>query len=170
VAILCEEPERLQQEPLSKVRITISEFESLDKEQRMRLLIDELQRATGSGQKHGAEKFEVILDRFGLAGPIDPDVKKDMRELQHVRNVIVHRASRADRRLVEACPWMDLKIGDAVKIRHDDFMRYYAALEDYLGLVVLRLGLAYDIDYSDLVEKLPPRVQAVYQQMVEKQV
>ena len=167
VGILCEEPERLQKEPFSKVRISISDFEQLDKEQRMRLLFDELQRSTGGGQKYGADKFEGLLDRFGLSGPLDPEIKKDMREIHHVRNVIVHRASRADRRLVEGCPWMGLHVGDLVTVSHEAFARYFVALEDYLGIITLRLGLRYQMDQSKALGHLPERVKGVYQQMLE---
>jgi hypothetical protein len=166
VVLLCEEPERLQKEPLSKVRISIAEFEVLDQEQRMRLLLDEMQRNAG-GQKYGTDKFDGVLGRFGLSGPLDPEVKKDMRELHHVRNVIVHRASRADRRLVDGCPWMGLKIGDVVQVRHEDFERYFTALEEYFGVIIIRLGLFYKIDYSDLTDKMTPRVRAIYQQMMD---
>src|SRR5580700_5191503 len=39
IGILCNEPELLRNEPFSKVRIPLAEFETLDKEERMRILL-----------------------------------------------------------------------------------------------------------------------------------
>src|ERR1700731_2179596 len=71
VGILINEPELLQDQAFGKVRISLAEFEVLDKEDRMRLLLEELARAQGTTRKQGVDKFEALLDRFQLSGPLD---------------------------------------------------------------------------------------------------
>jgi len=132
IGMLLEEPELLQNEAFSKVRIPLVEFETLEKEERMRLLIAELERGQGLGRKHGVDAFEALLAQVKLSGAVDPEIKKTLWEMHHVRNVIVHRGSLADRRLVQGCPWMGLKVGDRIIISHRALHKYDHALGEYL--------------------------------------
>jgi hypothetical protein len=82
--------------------------DNTEKDERMRLLIQELQR---SQYQYGTGSFEHVLNQFQLSGKVDPRIKQTIWEMLNIRNVIIHRGSVADRRLVEGCPWMELKIG-----------------------------------------------------------
>jgi len=73
--------------------------------------------------------------------------------MYHVRNVIVHRGSVADRRLILACPWLNLKAGDKVEITHEILGKYFKALNDYLMIVIRRLGVKYDVDIDALIRR-----------------
>jgi hypothetical protein len=64
--------------------------------------------------------------------------------MNHVRNVLVHRDSRADLRLIQACPSINLKVGDRVLITHERYDYYSNALIDYIRLLICRLGIRYD--------------------------
>jgi len=65
----------------------------------MRIIVSEIQRAQRSGLTQGVDAFEKVLRVFALDGSVDGGIKKRLWEFNHVRNVIVHRAARADSRL-----------------------------------------------------------------------
>jgi hypothetical protein len=49
-----------------------------------------------------------------------------------MRNAIVHRGGKADRRLSESCPWLGLKVGDPIRVDHVKYGRYVEAAHKYL--------------------------------------
>jgi hypothetical protein len=87
VAFLMNDSEILKNEAFSKIRLPLSEFKMLEKEERMRFLINEFERNQGTNRKHGVDMFEILFEPFGLGGTVKPEVKKNMREMHHVRNV-----------------------------------------------------------------------------------
>jgi hypothetical protein len=142
VGILMNEPKHLQHPSFSKVRIPLAEFEALEKEDRMRLLLAESQRL--SNRKNGIDAFESMLESFLLSGPVNVDIRQDVWEMNHVRNVIVHRNSAADRRLVKSCPWLGLTIGEKVVINTAQLDRYGHALCEYVSALLNRLKNRYE--------------------------
>ena len=93
VGTLMNEPTLLQAEAFSKIRIPLTEFEVLEKDERMRFLVEELERGQGLGKKQGVDGFEMLLEHVTLGGPVDAEIKKTLWEIYHVRNVIVHRGA-----------------------------------------------------------------------------
>lgn len=146
VGILVSEPSALQREEFAKVKVPLADFETLDKEERMRLVLTEATRNQGIGRRQGVDVFEHTLMLFDLSGPVEGDVKKSMLEMHHLRNVIVHRASYADRRLVQSCPWLGLKTGENVYVSHNDLGRYRSVLLEYVVTLARRLGTRYGVD------------------------
>jgi hypothetical protein len=146
VAILMNEPELLRSEAFSKIRIPLAEYETLEKEERMRILVEELERGQGLGKLQGVGGLEKLLAYVDLSGDVEANTKKTLWEMQNIRNVIVHRGSVADKRLIQNCPWLGLKVGDAVVVRHDSLHKYDLALHDYLLTIIRRLGVKYDVD------------------------
>jgi hypothetical protein len=59
-------------------------------------------------------------------------------ELQQLRHTIVHRASFADRKLVEACPWLGLIPGERIFISHEQYRRLVVAVDKYVTVVIQR--------------------------------
>jgi hypothetical protein len=151
VGIMLNEPDVLKKEVFAKIRVPLVDFETKDKEERMRFLIAELGR--NLGRKNGVDAFEVLLQQFDLSGDIDEEVRKLIWQTHHLRNVLVHRASRADRRLVEGCPWLQLKINDPVSISHEMLGRCGRAITDYVLTVTHRLGKRYGVDTHELIRK-----------------
>jgi hypothetical protein len=146
VAFLMNDSEILKNEAFSKIRLPLSEFKMLEKEERMRFLINEFERNQGTNRKHGVDMFEILFEPFGLGGTVKPEVKKNMREMHHVRNVLVHRGDKADRRIVEGCPWLGLRVGDIVAVRHEQFGRYMHALIEYVLELLDRLDHKFGYD------------------------
>jgi hypothetical protein len=110
VAFLMNDPSTLSNEIFSKIKLPLAQFELFDKEERMRFLFTEFEKGVATG-KHGVKRVEMLLQPFGLTGVVEPETARLIRELHFVRNVLVHRASIADRRIVEGCPWLKLTIG-----------------------------------------------------------
>ncbi len=146
VKILLNEPKLLKNQAFGKVRIPLADFQSSDKEGRIRYLLAEITRNQGPGRKQGVDAFESLLDFLALSGVVEDELKKTIWEMHNIRNVIVHRASCADTRLVEACPWLNLKIGERVIVSHDTLGRYGAALCQYALNIAHRLGARYGVD------------------------
>lgn len=153
VGVLLNESDLLGSDAFSKVRIPLVEFEVLDREERIRFLVEELGRGQGMGKKQGTEGFEAALNLVGLAGSVEPEVRKTIWEINYIRNVIVHRGSIADRRLVQACPWLNLKAGDRVKITHEMLHRYFEILHEYLMTIIRRLGSKHCVDIDGLIAR-----------------
>jgi hypothetical protein len=149
VGILLNEPDILRKDTFAKIKVSLADFESRDKEERMRFLISEIDRTLA--RKNGIDAFEGLLQHFDLSGEVDDEVRKLIWQMHHIRNVIVHRASRADRRLVEACPWLSLKVNDIVVVS-DSMLRELAMATAKYGLTVIhRLGKRYDVDTHGLI-------------------
>jgi hypothetical protein len=145
VGILLNEPETLGMEELAKIRIPLAKFEELDKEERMRFILRELARAKTTAAGQGVTAFENLLQMFGLSGDVDDGVRKLLWEMNHVRNIIVHRDSYADLRLVQSCPWLNVKTGDRVLVDHERYGRYSDAICGYVGTLKVRLRKRYDV-------------------------
>jgi hypothetical protein len=77
--------------------------------------------------------FEALLDFVDLCGPIAESVSRDLRELEQVRNVIVHRNGVVDRRLVEVAYVVAAEIGDHLRLTRDDDVRYLGAIPENVG-------------------------------------
>lgn len=144
IGILVNEPKVLEKEEFARVKVPLSKYELLDHEERMRFLLSEVQRAQSSGIAQGVNTFENVLQVFDLSGPVEEDMRIGLWEMNHVRNVLVHRDSLADLRLIQACPYLNLKIGDRVLINHERYGHYTNILIDYIRLVICRLGKRYD--------------------------
>ncbi len=138
VAWLKYDQTELQQEQLAKIKVPLSQFLVLDEEERLRFLIAELQHRVGSTYARGLERFESMLNAFGLGGKLDEKYGRSIFELGEIRNVIVHRGGIVDRKVAEACPWLNLKIGDPVVVTHGMYAKYLEAIDSYLAEMVRR--------------------------------
>jgi hypothetical protein len=138
VGFLVNEPAFLNKEVFSKVKVPLAEFELLDKEERARFLLGEVERQRAA-RRYGVDRFEPLLEPFGLSGAVPDEIKKPIYACDHIRNVIVHRRSVVDRRLVESCPWLNAKIGDRIFVTARDFRMYHYYLWQYMEIVTRRL-------------------------------
>jgi len=91
-----------------------------------------------SEQRLALDCFEALLKVVGLAGKVEDKIRRDIYELQQLRHTIVHRASLADRKLVDACPWLELIPGGRIFISHEQYRRLMSAVNKYVPLVIQR--------------------------------
>jgi len=144
VGILCNEPETLKHPVFLKLKLSVAEFENLNQDERMRMVLSELVRSRAQGKRlQGVDYFEFILEPFSLSGPVEPDLKKSLRAMHNLRNIIVHRSSIADSRFVENCPWLGIKVGDSVSISSKQMWEFHRALPIYVSIIGRRLGARY---------------------------
>lgn len=145
VALISNEPVLLRNEQLSKIKIPLADYEPLDKEQRMRFLVTELQRTLRTAQRQGINAFESLLDCIGLSGSVSEPAKKSFWEMHHLRNIIVHHRSQADRAFIDACPWFGFKIGERISITVENMNLYTTMLAGYALDMVYRMAKRFDV-------------------------
>jgi hypothetical protein len=121
----------LRPEIRGKLTIKYGEYMMLDGDELSERLLLDVEQQVGARLQSGVAGFEAALDAFRLAGDIDAELKRTLWEAFHVRNVIVHRAGVADRRLVRNCPWLKLTPGDLVKVGAEKYGSYLAAIREY---------------------------------------
>lgn len=138
-AWLITKPDTLQRPGFSKIRVPIIEFQLLSAEDQMNYLIAEVQRDLRTEQRSGIARFERLLDAIGMGGSTSKEVSKAIYEAQQVRNVIAHRGGAADRKLVEACPWLELKPGQPLTVSHKKFAYYLRAIHIYVVDIMNRV-------------------------------
>jgi len=139
----------MEVEAVQKLRVRIGEYERLEGEDRFFYILDRLEQELSASLRSGVTRFETILEPFGLSGGVEDEVRRNVFELNHVRNVLVHRSGVADRRLVEACPWLGLSAGDPVKIDHRTYERYLGAVMNYDIELIARVGERFGVDMSE---------------------
>lgn len=132
VALLTSWPACREESAVRKIKGSLVEFATLDAEQQAVKLSELLAAELNSTFKPGVGKFECLLDAAGFGGPVDDAVKRNILELIESRNVMVHRAGKADPKFLERCPWLGLKVGDEVKVLHTQYQKYTLSCQWYL--------------------------------------
>ena len=117
---------------LSKLKGSLIEFKSASPDEQAEFLADTLKQAVDAPLKLGIGRFEAILVPVRLGGSVDENVKLTLFELSQVRNCVVHKSGIADRRLIEACPWLNAERGKELRVTDAMFHRYMMAVYWYL--------------------------------------
>ena len=144
------EPDAMKLEEVRKLKVELGLYEDLEISEKYSYLIELLEEKLKSKYKKGISRFEHLLAPFNLAGKVDERMRRNIFELQHVRNVLVHRRGITDRRLIEACPWLDLEIGQPLVIDHRTFMNYYSSVMDYSLTFNNRILKHFGLEHSNI--------------------
>jgi len=139
VAVLLYDPRAQSLDAIGRVKLSVGDFARLNEEQRARAILRDVQRSLGAEQRLGINAFEVVLTSVGFSGAVDKGVARSILELQQLRHIIVHRASVADRRFVEICPWLRTKVGQRIRITEKQFETLAIAAIAYLRIVADRV-------------------------------
>lgn len=123
---------------LQKIRVSVGEYDPLSEEERMRYVVGIAEREWSAALKPGAGRFDSLLKPFGLAPDRPAELTTTLLELAATRNVIVHRASVADKKFVDLCPWLNASVGQRVNVGSSDFQRFIMAASEYAALVVTK--------------------------------
>jgi hypothetical protein len=143
----------MQVQAIQKLRVRIGEYERLESEDRFFYIVDRLERELSAPLKTGITRFELLLEPFSLSGAVEEDVRRNLFELNEIRNTLVHRSGLADRRLVDSCPWLNLKVGDPVKVDHKMCKRYFESVIKYVLELILRVGEFFGVDMDEFRNK-----------------
>jgi hypothetical protein len=138
-------PGAWQKDAVKKLRVRLGEYEALDPPDRCLWAVDLLDQETSGPLKAGLGRFEGLLETFQLNGPVAEECRKRLFELSQVRHVVVHRRGKADRKLVNACPWLQLKPGDQIKISHEMWRQYNGAVGEYVLELIQRVRVAFGL-------------------------
>lgn len=118
IAIEClKRPEECKDSDLLRsLKGPLLEFSSASDDQRAEFLYSEIKVATRSPLKIGVGVFESILEPLGMGGPVDDLTKRLLLELQQKRHAFVHRRGVADKRFVDACPFLEYTVGQSISV------------------------------------------------------
>jgi hypothetical protein len=127
-AWLLNRPEAYSLAQIQRLRVSIGDYEPLDREERSFFIIELLDRELNAPLKQGCTRFESLLTPFGLSGPVQEKLARDMFELNQVRNLIVHRGGIVDRRFRANCPWLGLRLGDRFLVTQKNSAAYFESV------------------------------------------
>ncbi len=134
---------------VQKLKVRFGEYERLSDEDRSFFIVDRIEQEVVAPLTNGINRFEALLEPFGLSGKVKDEVRRDLFELSHVRNALVHRYGVADKRLAEGCPWLKLTVGDPLRVNHDQTRRYLRAAVQYNIELILRISEYFGDDVSE---------------------
>ncbi len=132
-----------------KIKISISDYESMNNIERMSFLLRELSRSVNADIKVGAGKFEKLLEAIGLGGSIDEKLRRDLFEMSQIRNAIVHCGGTVDQILKNNCPWIKWQVLETIKLNHNDYIKYYKAVHVYLYIIINRIRVHFHMSQAD---------------------
>ncbi len=150
----------IETDEVRSIKIGLAEFEELSEEERYAYLVDSLAEHVKGSLKRGATRFESLLGAIGLGGPIDDRIRRDIFELQQLRNVLLHRDGVADRRFARDCPWLGLRAGDQVVITHLRFIELNNAVIEYVLEVIQRVRVDFGLHRYKPKEEKPVKKKA----------
>lgn len=133
---LCYRPALLQGDHLSKTKVPAQFLAASDFSEAAAFVIDEHTRQSGGYLKQGIGRFTVVLEALGICATVDDEVRKTLFELSKVRNLYAHRFGVVDMRLKEACPWIDVEVGQRLRTSREDIHRYGGAVREYAACVI----------------------------------
>lgn len=125
---------------LGKLTVPLHRFVALTEEERVRLVVEKLKQELGLEFSSGIGHFEPLLGFLGFGGGFDDDCRRYLVELGEVRNCIVHRGGMVDRKLMEACPWLEVMTNQQLNVSHGMFGNYSSATSKYLAEVICRIA------------------------------
>ncbi|GAC1450298.1 MAG: hypothetical protein NVSMB9_34640 [Isosphaeraceae bacterium] len=137
-------PKILNRGEFTKLAGNLVEFSVMSKVQRVRHLYGLYKQKLEVAKKNGVGRFEAILDGMGLGGGVDEEVRRLFMEMSELRHNLVHRMAVADRKLVDRCPWLDLKEGQAYGITLEVINAYAHCLQFYVMEIDRRLHVHLD--------------------------
>lgn len=147
--------ELIRKPPLARVKVSIPEVLSLSEDERADLLATQLLDELGGPQKLGIDKFHDSFEFVGMKFSIKREWRQPLREMYAVRNVILHRAGIADRRLLSACPWLSYSLSEPIKVTPARVGTYLEACRAYVNALATA---AYD-QFQPIVEDAKERTE-----------
>lgn len=147
---------------LSKAKISLQEYFSLDEHDRIRHIAHSAVRASVKPDLKGIDRFEAILKLIQLDGPVPRFIKDSIHELRCLRNVLAHHGGRCDRKFLLDCPCFESKVGEPIPATLS-MLKYYINITcKYVIIIICRTGYKFGVDMTkheaeaSRQEKAPP--------------
>lgn len=153
-------PGAWQAEAVRKLKVKLGDYESLEPTERCLWIVDLVDQDVSGPLRTGVTRFESLLHPFGLSGAVDEKCQRTLYELSQVRHALVHRNGIADKKLVDACPWLGLTPGQSLLISHRMWRSYNDALGHYVVEIIQRVRMSFGLDRYE-----PPMLKESADQM-----
>lgn len=131
---------------IQRMNVKLGDYFQLNRHEQASHIVELLERDLASPLKKGTNRFDSLLEPFGISGPLDEKTTRAIYELQQIRNVIAHRNGKCDRKLKLSCPWLKVKIGDQVPITTKRLHALGEAVGEYGLQLLYRVGDAHGFD------------------------
>lgn len=124
---------RIESDALSRINVPLIQFAAMNDDEKAIYILEELEGLKEVKNKPAFEKLEAMLDLLGLRPAEIKRTKDQIRQMFNLRNVILHKASIVDARLLENCPNLSetYRIGDRIAISSDEYCGYALAVTNY---------------------------------------
>lgn len=132
ILYLSENFENLNNDTFTKIKGSLIDFVFMQRPEQVEYLFDLIKLEYKINTKIGINRFEGLLKLIKHDGEVNDIVAKHIYELSQIRNVIVHRNGRADYRLIDNCPWLNLSKGQQIKLDGLMFTRYLKSIYWYV--------------------------------------
>ncbi|MFN7988667.1 MAG: hypothetical protein U0529_14420 [Thermoanaerobaculia bacterium] len=151
---LANRPDAWQADAVKRLKVRLGDYEALETADRCLWVTDLLDQDIGGPLRAGITRFESLLAPFSLNGTVEPETQKTLFELSQIRHNIIHRRGLADRRLLEACPWLGLVAGARVRVSHKMWRGFNDATAAYALELIQRSREAHGL--GRYVHQEPP--------------
>ena len=147
-AWIANNPKAMTMITISKIKVRLGEYHYIPDADKPLYIAELLEEEIRANLRDGVNRFEAMLEPFGLNGEVSEEIKKGVFELGQIRNVLVHRGGYADRTLIDACPWLPFKVGEKIKISRDIYSRCFGAAHGYILELIIRIAATFGCDLS----------------------
>jgi hypothetical protein len=120
--------------------VKVGEYEILDAEQKASYLASSMDQLLSGPLRGGVTRLEALLETIGLKGGVSEDVRRGMWELHQIRNVLVHKRGKADRKFCEACPWLGVTPVVEISVSSQMYKNYFVTAHKYVVELICRTG------------------------------
>jgi len=130
-------------EQLPKVNVQLSRFLGLNDEERWGLVWDRATEGLKGSNEYAVDRFDAVLKPLGVGVDVQPDpklpeafrlsnetVRRSLRELQAIRNAIVHGQGRADPK-VSRLDSSTYPINEPIVLTDEAMVRFGVAVHSY---------------------------------------
>jgi hypothetical protein len=131
------EPQLVETDPFKKLTLP-PQIVLLDRPAQLEFIAEMAFGGGVAATDDGKGKFERQLRMVGLDGAVPPDLAKAMVWANAVRNILVHSASRVDKRFLERCPDSGFSLGEKIALDHLDCAKIILGLQTYMYIVMNR--------------------------------
>lgn len=139
-------PDILLVPPISNLKMKIGDFLVINEDEKCLFFVDVIEREIGAGVKNGINRFESLIGAVGLSGVTPQKMNDVFFEFGQVRNAIAHRGSRADKKLVANCPWLNLEVGESLRVDSKMFRKYQKSSLLYATLLICRTADKFGVE------------------------
>ena len=106
-------------------KVSVAEIVALPADEQRRLLAREIMDTLRDGRR----KTQDAMRAMGLKADYRKNHEHALTELWAMRNAIVHNGGCADRRTLEVCGWLPIRVGDRLPLQFDCFDIHASACE-----------------------------------------